>query len=926
MKWWKPLLILLLCATPSWAGFWSDFPGVGPGTVLNDIIIDNSTINSSTLSQPIIDNPTFNGTSTYNPGTIVNYDPSTVIEGPNGSYWTNEGITNLASLTIAVGGTLTVPPGSFLYLPDGSVWDSKGLSTLNIQAGGVITVGGIPAGGACPANQFYIALSSALVPTCAPITNIPGPVTIHNPTFTGTVTGPDGGTWTSTGISLPTTSNITVGTVNITGTGGLTFNTVPVGGTCPANEYVYGISPTLVPVCSTPTGGGGGGTIATPVSVANGGLGQGNSPSVGQILVANGPNQYNPVTMSGDATINSAGQITLTKAYQPLTSTSVTAPTNPVVGQLYFDPTKLQTYIWYNDGTSSQWVAVVNLSAATLNNPTLNNATFTGTVTFPNGAIADAALARPYSGVGACSAGQFVNALTRNAPPTCAAVNALASGTTINNPTFTGTLQYPDGSYYDANGHEVMKNLGVGVVAYTDGANAGSGTVSGNSIVVKGSGWDNTNAPNGYWDDGGLEQMYGLDSKWLDLGNPSAQVDGWGTIHGDANNAALSNPWAELDLTNQSAYAGGAIDTGYDQRWQAEGFQNLNAIGIHQQTWQQGCTGVTVTAGITGAGAYLSDCAVAATASSFNNNLNYKILLTNNATTAAGEASVLLGNSTHTGGMYLTGTGWTPTPTYNSDQLVFDTTAANGIAFNNKVIFHNLATSAIYFGSLARPSGSFLSWGGGGNDDLRMCAGTHYDGNNWIADATTAQCLSGQGTGIHFQNATGLTVGAQAPLPDVASMDASGVNIPTGEHYQIGGVPLTTNQIAFSMTMVGQAGGTCTATTNNAFASRVWNHVTVQVQYQANCPAGMGGWLQLGGFPWANTNNTYSYCVIETGNFTYDTNYWPADCRMLPGWAGCIPVEIGSGLSAQYYNSAFLSSKSVVLNMTCNYLTDSMSP
>ena len=35
---------------------------------------------------------------------------------------------------------------------------------------------------------------------------------------------------------------------------------------------------------------------------------------------------------------------------------SETAPTNPNEGDMWFDPSVLETYVYYNDGTSSQWV------------------------------------------------------------------------------------------------------------------------------------------------------------------------------------------------------------------------------------------------------------------------------------------------------------------------------------------------------------------------------------------------------------------------------------------------------------------------------------------------------------------------------------------------------------------------------------------
>lgn len=39
---------------------------------------------------------------------------------------------------------------------------------------------------------------------------------------------------------------------------------------------------------------------------------------------------------------------------------SATAPVSPTIGTLWFDTTDVQMYIFYNDGTSSQWVPVVH--------------------------------------------------------------------------------------------------------------------------------------------------------------------------------------------------------------------------------------------------------------------------------------------------------------------------------------------------------------------------------------------------------------------------------------------------------------------------------------------------------------------------------------------------------------------------------------
>lgn len=71
-----------------------------------------------------------------------------------------------------------------------------------------------------------------------------------------------------------------------------------------------------------------------------------------------------------------------------LTFVGATPPSNPPAGQLWFDTTNLQTYMWYNDGTSSQWVATVNIvggGGGGGGGPFLteDNPTFTGLMTGP---------------------------------------------------------------------------------------------------------------------------------------------------------------------------------------------------------------------------------------------------------------------------------------------------------------------------------------------------------------------------------------------------------------------------------------------------------------------------------------------------------------------------------------------------------------
>lgn len=112
-----------------------------------------------------------------------------------------------------------------------------------------------------------------------------------------------------------------------------------------------------------------------------------------QFLGSNGPNPEWETLSGGSGncvfTRTSAGNYELDcplYAANAVTVISPTPPTKPQVGQLWFDPTTLQTYIFYNDGTSSQWVPIVNLTnGVPPPGSTLTNPIFLGTVTFPDG-------------------------------------------------------------------------------------------------------------------------------------------------------------------------------------------------------------------------------------------------------------------------------------------------------------------------------------------------------------------------------------------------------------------------------------------------------------------------------------------------------------------------------------------------------------
>ena len=163
---------------------------------------------------------------------------------------------------------------------------------------------------------------------------------------------PDGSLWTTTGLtgvaSLGVNGAVTIGgnlnvagitshaqivspTIAVTGNlqiaagANLLFAGFPMGGTCPVGEYVNALSGTGQLTCQPIVGGGG-------------------------VFVGTAP------------------------------------PASPTAGQLWFNSTDLQTYMWYTDPTSSQWVAVVNMGGSGGGGgPWLpvNNPTYTGLMTGP---------------------------------------------------------------------------------------------------------------------------------------------------------------------------------------------------------------------------------------------------------------------------------------------------------------------------------------------------------------------------------------------------------------------------------------------------------------------------------------------------------------------------------------------------------------
>lgn len=229
------------------------------------------------------------------------------VTGPNGQVYKWDGVKWVAAPAAAA-------------LPAANPTYTGTMTGPNLNLTGALTFSGNAVGGACPANQYMTLLSGTLIPTCAPVTSVGGVagpfLTSFNPTFTGTLSGPNitytgtlsgpnltitgavslpngvitdanlanaysgvgtcttgnfvsalnrnaGPTCTSPSIvGLPTnnptfTGTMTGPTLNLTGSPvALTFNGSNVGGVCQAGQYVTAISLELTPQCTALTGNG----------------------------------------------------------------------------------------------------------------------------------------------------------------------------------------------------------------------------------------------------------------------------------------------------------------------------------------------------------------------------------------------------------------------------------------------------------------------------------------------------------------------------------------------------------------------------------------------------------------------------------------------------------------------------------------------
>lgn len=373
--------------------------------------------------------------------------------------------------------------------------------------GGQILSSATVVGGSCTNPQFVQAIGTNGAPTCA----TPSPQALPNgapPQFVG---------YSGTNVGEAETLG---GDATVTRTG--------------ANAYSLVV---------TKTNGTAFGTLATaavPLSIANGGRGSATAPTAGMIDIAQSATTFGAVAMSGDATITSAGAITVTKSggtlltslFLPINNPTATGTltlsgagpgslvindvTNssilfgtaaPWVGSVFGYGTSGALYFsgsshfaggsWVADYTSASILGMGTSGSLFYYNTGLTSGTtYTATQvaaidnTGINLAAGETFKVNGVSIGGTCGAGSYVSALSGAGVTTCGPnlgtiYAPLASPTftgTVTAPTLnvTGTLSFPDGSTYTTAGHNTMKALGIGVVAPTTAGGLVQGTYTGN--------------------------------------------------------------------------------------------------------------------------------------------------------------------------------------------------------------------------------------------------------------------------------------------------------------------------------------------------------------------------------------------------------------------------------------------------------------
>jgi hypothetical protein len=580
---------------------------------------------------------------------------------------------------------------------------------------------------------------------------------------------------------------------------------------------------------------------------------------------------------------------------------SLTPPASPAIGNLWFNTVDAQTYIWYNDGTSSQWVPVINTPGGGGGGgggglPT-NNPTFTGTLTGPNISISSLG--------GTCTSGQYMSALSTTGAVTC---GTPAGGGGLP----TATAPYLTLQSSATNAAVWNKHIGIDVAPMADDANGSYPLVAtGNlnnqyQITLRNlTAGNNAATAVQLQNDLGTTDVFtfgetGSSTNWggiwrSSMGFIEAYNAGGLLLYSDNGPLMLNTVTANQPIQFFTDGNGGVrqmqIDTTGVQvgapTGGGKGVGTVNATGLY-------INGVAVStggggglptgappqfvgypaSGATGEAETLSgDAALTRAAAG-----SYTIAVTKTngvAFTALATAAVPLtiangGTGATTAAAALTNLGAAPinNPTFTGTVTIpAGATISGYLPINNPTATGTLTTpvanvtsvngaASMYFGSMTTPTAAL--WAGNGNA-MSMQAGTYYNGTNYIATSTDAVFFLESAGQIAFYGNHGLTVGSPFTVTQMANLATTGFNLMMGT-YQLNGVNLLPISIAN-----GGTGASTAPTTGQALVATSTTAYAPTTLTQTNLSDySIGPWTPQLNFGGCTTGITYA---TNTGNY-----------------------------------------------------------
>jgi len=233
-------------------------------------------------------------------------------------------------------------------------------------------------------------------------------------------------------------------------------------------------------------------SLTVPVAVALGGSGTTTAPTTtGQLLLSQSASAYAPMTMSGDATINSGGVITVAKLngttpggtctgsqfVSSINSSGVPLCTNlPVIGIPNGSPPQFLGYsaagaanveaetLGGGNGSCTFTRTGANAYALNCGYVLANSPTFTGTVTLPDGSTWNSSGLTGGTASFTTLSPTTINATTINVNNSAGKYTAV-NGAVYQQPAYNGTT-FP--AYWDLNGLQSIEAIGIGTPVGAD--------------------------------------------------------------------------------------------------------------------------------------------------------------------------------------------------------------------------------------------------------------------------------------------------------------------------------------------------------------------------------------------------------------------------------------------------------------------------